>query len=250
MDHADTHDWEIAVLGAVPSWLPIYHAAGLHDVYIGDEAILDCARFDLDAPEHDALREVRDQVVAAGYHVEVIRGREVVSPLREQLIAMAEDATSRHSHHRATTNVGRVLDERDHRTIVAVCFGPGSPDPVAFAHFVPAPTIGGYSLDVADHAPGVAVPASAIHLLLVETIVWLQHEGATSLGLNVVAPAEAESAERLIGPRYPGHRMFARFEPSKSLLTRDLIETYFDPVWRPRYIVTDTLRAGRPVVAE
>ena len=45
----------------------------------------------------------------------LLRGHDVVSPLREQLIEMAEAATSRQSHHRATTNVGRVLDERDHR---------------------------------------------------------------------------------------------------------------------------------------
>ena len=249
LDHADTHDWDIAVLGAVPSWLPIYHAAGLHDVYIGDEAILDCARFDLEAPERVGLRAVVADLAADGYRVEIRWSHEVESPLRERLVDLAEEATSRHSHHRATTNVGRVLDARDHQTVVAVCFGPGSDEPVAMVHYVPAPTIGGYSLDVADRAPSGA-PAGVIHLLLIETIAWLRDHGYTSLGLNVVAPVEAESAERLVGPRYPGHRMFARFEPSRTLLTRDQIDTYYDPSWRPRYIVTDTLRAGRPVVGD
>lgn len=246
LDHADTHDWDIAVMGAVPSWLPIYHAAGLHDVYIGDEAIIDCEHLDLDAPQNEGLRAVRDELVTDGYRVEVRWSREIPSPLREQLIELADDATSRHSHHRATTNVGRVLDARDHHAVVAVCLGPDSDRPVAMVHYVPAPTIGGYSLDVADRDPTDA-PAGVIHLLLIETIAWLRAHGFTSLGLNVVAPEQAESAERLVGPRYPGHRMFARFEPSRTLLTRDQIDRYYDPVWRPRYIVTDTLRAGRPV---
>ena len=114
-------------------------------------------------------------------------------------------------------------------------------------HFVPAPTIGGYSLDLASRVPDSSVPDTIIHLLLTETIAWMRAEGASGLGLNVVAPAEAESAERLIGPRYPGHRMFARFEPSKTLLTREQIDAFYETSWRPRYIVTDTLRAGRPV---
>jgi lysylphosphatidylglycerol synthetase-like protein (DUF2156 family)/UDP-2,3-diacylglucosamine pyrophosphatase LpxH len=250
LDHANTHDWDIAVLGAVPSWLPIYHAAGLHDVYIGDEAILDCERFDLDAPAHDDLRAVRDELVASGFRATVLRSDDVPAAMRDQLVALADPITRRSAHHRATTNVGRVLDARDRDNLVAVCTREGSPDLVAMVHFVPAPTIGGYSLDLANRVTDASVPDAIIQLLLTETIAWLQANGHTGLGLNVVAPAEAASAERLIGPRYPGHRMFARFEPSKTLLTREQIDAYYDPSWRPRYIVTDTLRAGRPVAPE
>lgn len=247
LDHANTHDWDIAVMGAVPSWLPIYHAAGLHDVYIGDEAILDCAAFDLTSDAHANLRAVCADLRADGFEVTVLRSRDVPAPLRAQLVALADPITRRASHHRATTTVGRVLDERDRHNLVAVCTRQGSPDPVAMVHYVPAPTIGGYSLDLANRQPDAAVPPTIIHLLLTETIAWLQAHGSTGLGLNVVAPAEAESAERLIGPRYPGHRMFARFEPSKTMLTREQIDAHYQPSWRPRYIVTDTLRAGRPV---
>jgi lysyl-tRNA synthetase, class II len=170
--------------------------------------------------------------------------------LRPQLVALADPITRRTSHHRATTNVGRVLDERDRHNLIAVCTRDGATDPVAMVHYVPAPTIGGYSLDLANRVGDPSVPDAIIQLLLTETITWLQANGHTSLGLNVVAPAEASSAERLIGPRYPGRRMFARFEPSKTLLTRDQIDAFYEPSWRPRYIVTDTLRASRPIAPE
>jgi UDP-2,3-diacylglucosamine pyrophosphatase LpxH len=38
MDLADTNGWYISVLGASAPWLPIYRAAGLTAVYMGDEA--------------------------------------------------------------------------------------------------------------------------------------------------------------------------------------------------------------------
>ena len=40
---AEARGWTIGVMGAGADWLPIYHAAGLHSIYLGDEAIVDCA---------------------------------------------------------------------------------------------------------------------------------------------------------------------------------------------------------------
>ena len=47
MDHADRNGWGITVLAANAGWLPTYHDAGMHDLYIGDEAIVDCQTFSL-----------------------------------------------------------------------------------------------------------------------------------------------------------------------------------------------------------
>ena len=42
---ADRNGWDVSVLAANASWLPIYHALGMHEIYMGDEAIVDCSAF-------------------------------------------------------------------------------------------------------------------------------------------------------------------------------------------------------------
>ena len=38
--YVDDHGWALGVLGAGEEWLPIYRATGMHDLYVGDEAVV------------------------------------------------------------------------------------------------------------------------------------------------------------------------------------------------------------------
>ena len=38
---SDGHGWVPAVMGAGESWLPIYRESGMHNIYLGDEAVVD-----------------------------------------------------------------------------------------------------------------------------------------------------------------------------------------------------------------
>ncbi|MDR3649093.1 MAG: phosphatidylglycerol lysyltransferase domain-containing protein, partial [Acidimicrobiales bacterium] len=44
---ADNRGWVVTVMGASEHWLPIYRATGMHDIYIGDEAVVDVQEFSL-----------------------------------------------------------------------------------------------------------------------------------------------------------------------------------------------------------
>ena len=70
MDLADTNGWYICVLGASAPWLPIYQAAGLTEVYMGDEAIVDCQVFSLKGKSMKSLRGAYNRVSKAGYRVD------------------------------------------------------------------------------------------------------------------------------------------------------------------------------------
>ena len=72
MDLADTNGWYICVLGASAPWLPIYQAAGLTEVYMGDEAIVDCQIFSLKGKSMKSLRGAYNRVSKAGYRVAVM----------------------------------------------------------------------------------------------------------------------------------------------------------------------------------
>ena len=51
-------------------WLPVYGASGMHDLYIGDEAVVDVRRFSLDGKQNKSLRQSVGRVEKAGYRVE------------------------------------------------------------------------------------------------------------------------------------------------------------------------------------
>ena len=37
---ADAHGWTTAVMGAGEDWLPTYRDSGMHNIYLGDEAVV------------------------------------------------------------------------------------------------------------------------------------------------------------------------------------------------------------------
>ena len=85
MDLADTNGWYICVLGASAPWLPIYRAAGLTEVYIGDEAIVDCQTFSLKGKSMKSLRGAYNRVSKSGYRVAVMSALDADAELRTQL---------------------------------------------------------------------------------------------------------------------------------------------------------------------
>ena len=40
--YGESRGWTIGVMAASEEWTPIYHAAGMHSIYLGDEAIVNC----------------------------------------------------------------------------------------------------------------------------------------------------------------------------------------------------------------
>src|SRR5207245_7375561 len=69
---ADENGWPVAVLGATEEWLAIYRSSGMHTLYVGDEAVVDCARFSLDGGRFKGLRQAVNRVARYGYHVELV----------------------------------------------------------------------------------------------------------------------------------------------------------------------------------
>ncbi len=70
--YAEARGWTIGVMGAGAEWLPIYHAAGLHYLYLGDEAIVDCPTFSLEGGKMKGLRQACTRLARHGYTVEFL----------------------------------------------------------------------------------------------------------------------------------------------------------------------------------
>jgi lysylphosphatidylglycerol synthetase-like protein (DUF2156 family)/UDP-2,3-diacylglucosamine pyrophosphatase LpxH len=232
MDHADSRGWAVAVLAANASWLPTYHDAGLHDVYIGDEGIIDCQQFSLDG-DAAALRGPHEQLRAAGFRVEVRDPLTVAADERQALLTLAADGPGRFS-----MTLGRLFDPRDTGLLMGICLDGGGA-PVAFNQYVPAGAISGFSLD----ATGCArTPVGLTDFVIVETIAWLAARGHRNLGLNLVRVLNPISEAEDRGPWRGAERLVLHHAGDSPGLA---LAWPFDRApgfrWRPRYAITDTM---------
>ena len=137
MDLADTNGWYICVLGASAPWLPIYRAAGLTGVYMGDEAIVDCQTFSLKGKSMKSLRGAYNRVSKAGYHVDVMPALEASPELRRQLEELATETRQGEVERGFSMTLSRMFDERDTGLLLAVCMDSDG-KPMAFNQYVPA----------------------------------------------------------------------------------------------------------------
>ena len=125
MDLADNNGWYICVLGASAPWLPIYEAAGLTGVYMGDEAIVDCQVFSLKGKKMKSLRGSYNRVSKGGYTVKVMPALEASAELRRQLEELATETRQGETERGFSMTLSRMFDERDTGLLLAVCLGPG-----------------------------------------------------------------------------------------------------------------------------
>ncbi|HML01438.1 MAG TPA: phosphatidylglycerol lysyltransferase domain-containing protein, partial [Acidimicrobiales bacterium] len=134
--------------------------------------------------------------------------------------------------------LGRIFDTRDTGLVLCVVTGPDGA-PAAMCQFVPAPGIGGYSLDLmrrdrAEHPNGL------IDFALVSSIEHFKAQGCRALSLNFAAMRSILEGERGDGLTQRAER-WALQKMSSFLQIETLwrFNAKYGPDWLPRYIVYD-----------
>jgi lysylphosphatidylglycerol synthetase-like protein (DUF2156 family) len=179
---AEGHGWPVAVLGASESWLATYAADGMRSLYVGDEAVVDPTTFTIDGGKAKGLRHAVNRAEKAGYRFE-LRDPAFLEPELEVALRRVLEGSRRGGVERGyAMTLGRVFDPADRGLLLGIAFEP-SGEPAAFCQFVPAPSSGGWSLDLMrrsdrDH------PNSITDYVVVSTILAIQRWGATSLVHN------------------------------------------------------------------
>jgi lysyl-tRNA synthetase class 2 len=251
MDHADRNGWGITVLAANAGWLPTYHDAGLHDRYIGDEAIVDGQTFSLQGDGMKSLRDAHHRLVKGGYRVEVVDPLTVEGGLRATLLALMTETRQGDAQRGFSMTLGRLFDPRDTGLLLAICFdADGAPQ--AFNQYVPAGAVGGYSLDVVRRTADPDAPDGLTDFVIIETIEWMRQRGLRELGLNVATTRAVPAGEEGKGPwRRLERRTRHHLSDTVPIESRSNLNEQYHPTWRPRYLVTDSLlnrpRAGRAI---
>ena len=245
--YVDAHGWALGGLGMGEDWLPIYRSSGMHDLYVGDEGVVRVDRFTLDGGRFKGLRQAVNRVAKYGYGISFHDPSQLDSGLRDQLKDVMTKSRRGDVERGFSMTLGRVFDEADDGLLLAVVHAPlseGAPEgtlgqPVAFCQYVPAPGIGGYSLDLMRRDDGEH-PNGLIDFAVVETIRELQRRGDSALGLNFAtmrAVLAGEAGEGLV-PRVQAW-LLRRMGDSMQIESLWKFNAKFDPDWQPRYAIYD-----------
>jgi len=236
---ADSNGWPVAVMAAGAEWLPVYRAAGMRDLYVGDEAVVDCQTFRLDGGDMKGLRQAVNRIARNGYRMEFYDPTRVSADLRASLRRVMAQNRRGEAERGFSMTLGRIFDPDDKGLLLAVAYGPDK-EPVAFCHYVPAADIDGYSLDLMRRTDGPH-PNGLIDFVVVRTIEHLKSLGMTGLGLNfatmrAVLAGETGDAWSQRVERW----MLKRMSDSMQIESLWKYNAKFTPTWRPRYAVYDS----------
>jgi lysylphosphatidylglycerol synthetase-like protein (DUF2156 family)/UDP-2,3-diacylglucosamine pyrophosphatase LpxH len=246
-DFADAHGWSVAVMAAGEEWLPTYHASGMRDLYVGDEAIVDVSRFSLEGGRNKGLRQAVNRIAKHGYSLELFDPAHLDPKLEAKLRGLMTESRRGELERGFSMTLGRVFSSDDAGLLLAVCFGPDG-EPAAFCQYVPAPDINGYSLDLMRRSETDEHPNGLTDFVVVRTIEHLRDRGMHGLGLNFAVMRSVlacEDGDRGIGSRL--HRLVLGWL-SESMQIESLwkYNAKFDPDWRPRYAVYDAAGSFLP----
>jgi lysylphosphatidylglycerol synthetase-like protein (DUF2156 family) len=244
---ADTRGWIVTVMGGAEDWLPIYRASGMHEIYIGDEAVVDVQRFSLAGGHMKGLRQAHNRIAKYGYTATFHDPARLDRITAERLTGLMSQSRRGEFERGFSMVLGRIFDPRDEGLILCVVTGPNG-DPAALCQFVPARGIGGFSLDLMRRDTGEH-PNGLIDFALVSTIEHLRQLGHRGLSLNFAALRSVLDGERGDGVTQRVERWaLKRMSTFLQIETLWKFNAKYEPEWLPRYVVYDTAEHLVPVV--
>ena len=245
--HVDANGWALGGLGIGEDWLPIYRSSGMHDLYVGDEAVVRIDRFTLEGGRFKGLRQAVNRIAKYGYGISFHDPAQLDPVLQEKLRRVMTKSRRGDVERGFSMTLGRVFDPSDRGLLLAVVHGPAEPGapegtlgaPVAFCQYVPAPGIGGYSLDLMRRDDGEH-PNGLIDFAVVETIKELKARGMKGLGLNfaTMRAVLAGEAGEGVSQRVQAW-LLRRMGDSMQIESLWKFNAKFDPDWQPRYAIYD-----------
>jgi lysyl-tRNA synthetase class 2 len=244
---ADNRGWVVATMGGSEDWLPVYRATGMHDIYIGDEAVVDVQRFSLAGGHMKGLRQAHNRIAKYGYTASFHDPGRLDRQTAERLTGLMSQSRRGEFERGFSMMLGRIFDPRDEGLLLCVVTGPDGA-PAAMCQFVPARGIGGFSLDLMRRDRGEH-PNGLIDFALVSTIQHLRERGCHGLSLNFAALRSVLEGERGDGvtqrvERWAIKKMSSFFQ----IETLWHFNAKYGPDWLPRYVVYDTAEHLVPVL--
>jgi lysyl-tRNA synthetase class 2 len=244
---AEGHGWTIGVMAAGEEWLALYHRAGLHTIYLGDEAIVDCTSFSLAGGKMKGLRQACTRLQRHGYTVEFLDPASIDPAEVTGLLDLVAKLRRGDAERGFSMMLGRLFDPRDQGLILTVVRDPQGL-PAAACQFVPSLHEQGYSLDLMRRDPGEH-PNGLLDYALCSTIEHLGQRGVTHLSLNFAAFRNVLDGEKGEGTLTRVERWaIKRLSGVLPIESLWLFNAKYEPSWLPRYLAYPAAESFVPVV--
>ncbi len=227
---AELHGLRLAALGAGRELLPLWRAGGMRALYIGDEAIVETARFTLAGRPVRKLRQAVSRIEKAGFSAEVMH----VEELDEETVAQLERVSAAWRGGATERGFTMAMDSLETGSRVALARDAGG-TVRAFLHLVPAYGRAAASLSLMRREP--QTPNGLIEFLIVRAIDQLRVRGVEELSLNFAAFGRLVERPGLLAPLL---RFASRHFQIESLYR---FNAKFSPRWEPRYLVFESVLA-------
>ncbi|MBC7631705.1 phosphatidylglycerol lysyltransferase domain-containing protein [Aeromicrobium sp.] len=232
--HAESHGWTVSLLGASSEWLPIYEASGLHPLYLGDEAIIDCQEFSLEGRAMRSVRQAHSRVRRAGYSVTLVDPALMEPTLRSKLQSLATLCRQGSFERGFSMTLSRLFDARDAGLIMSVAVDADG-NPQAFIQWVPCE--GGWSLDVTRRNPDPALTNGIVEYLIIESVEAFRAQGFARVGLNFAVFRTIVNGENTSWTGRTARRVIQGAASQTQIESLWRFNAKFVPHWAPRYAV-------------
>ena len=246
--YAERRGLKLAACGVSEELIPLWRQAGMHALYIGDEAVVETSRFSL---EGRAIRKVRQSVARlekCGYSAELADLFAVDERTLCELEAVAERWRAGTAERGFSMAMDSLRTERDAGGVVLWARDAGGRIR-GFIHLVPS--YGRPAMSLSSMRRDRDTPNGMMEFLVVRGIEALRGRGIEEVSLNFAAFARVMHGPRGRLDRLLG-RLIALGNPFFQIESLYRFNAKFFPRWEPRYLLYEgTLglpRAGLAVM--
>lgn len=212
-------------------YLTQYLDAGFRLVKIGEEAIVDLARFSLEGAEGRRLRQAKNRAIRHGLSFAILNARQKIPEFDR--LKMISDTWLLHNGPEKGFSMGYWQDEEIRRSEIAVVYLGGKI--VAFANLWKAGEAE-FSIDLMRYLP--SAPDGVMDLMMIELMLHAKALGFRSFNLGL-APLAGLPDHRL-APLWSRIGTVARQQAQSFYSFEGLyrFKNKFRPTWRPRYLAS------------
>lgn len=234
-ERATRDGWDVVVTGASARHVGDYASSGMRTLHIGNEAVVDPARFSLEGRSIRKVRQSVNRMTRLGWKLEVIADRDLDGRTIAELESVERAwRSSRRRIQGFAMTLGRLwAADNDVGGIYAVARDPDG-QLRAFVRFLQYED--GLSLDVMRRLG--AEPNGLNEALVVAALQHAGAQGMREVSLNFAGFAHVMAAEAALSRsqrllRFALRRAHGRFQLERLVRFNDK----FAPEWRPRYLV-------------